>query len=90
MSIDYSIIIPAYNEQDYLLATLTTLKKNMTQLELSGEIIVVNNNSNDRTAEIAEAQGAKVIFEAINQISRARNAGARAAQGHYLVPRVIE
>ncbi len=85
MHIDYSIIIPAYNEEDYLQATLTALQEAMPQLDLNGEIIVVDNNCSDRTAEIAKAQGAQVIFEAINQISRARNAGAKAAQGRYLI-----
>jgi glycosyltransferase involved in cell wall biosynthesis len=85
MPIDYSIIIPAYNEEDYLPKTLSALQEAMPKLELSGEIIVVDNNSNDRTAAIAEEQGATVVFEAINQISRARNAGAKAAQGRYLI-----
>ncbi len=85
MSIDYSIIIPAYNEEDYLPATLTALHEAMQQLDLSGEIIVVDNNSRDRTPEIASAHGAKVTFEEINQISRARNTGARAAKGRYLI-----
>ena len=85
MPIDYSIIIPAYNEEDYLPATLTALQEAMPKLGLRGEIIVVDNNSSDRTAAIAADQGVKVIFEAINQISRARNAGAREAQGRYLI-----
>ncbi|MFT5425687.1 MAG: glycosyltransferase involved in cell wall biosynthesis [Gammaproteobacteria bacterium] len=85
MSIDYSIIIPAYNEEDYLTTTLNALQEAMPLVELSGEIIVVDNNSSDRTAEIAEANGVKVVFEAINQISRARNAGAKEAQGRYLI-----
>jgi len=85
MPIDYSIIIPAYNEEDYLQATLTALQEAMQELDYSGEIIVVDNNSSDRTAVIAAARGANVVFEAINQISRARNTGARSAQGRYLV-----
>jgi glycosyltransferase involved in cell wall biosynthesis len=85
MPIDYSIIIPAYNEEDYLPATLTALQEAMPKLGLSGEIIVVDNNSSDRTAAIAADHGIKVTFEAINQISRARNAGAREAQGRYLI-----
>jgi glycosyltransferase involved in cell wall biosynthesis len=50
-----------------------------------GEIIVVDNNSDDRTAEIAARAGARVVFEPVNQISRARNTGAAAAQGQYLI-----
>ncbi len=85
MSTDYSIIIPAYNEEDYLATTLSALHEAMPQIALSGEIIVVDNNSSDRTAALAEEQGAIVVFEAINQISRARNAGAKAAEGRYLI-----
>lgn len=85
MPIDYSIIVPAYNEEALLADTLGRLQAAMNAQGLSGELIVVNNNSTDRTAEIARHHGANVIFEPINQISRARNAGARIARGRYLV-----
>jgi len=42
-------------------------------------------NSSDRTGEIARERGARLIFEPVNQISRARNAGAAAAEGEWLV-----
>jgi glycosyltransferase involved in cell wall biosynthesis len=51
----------------------------------SSELIVCDNNSTDRTAAIAAAAGATVVFEPINQISRARNAGAARATGDWLV-----
>ena len=86
MSIDYSIIIPAYNEQELLPATLQSVKQAMAAVqELAGEVIVVDNNSTDATATIAAQAGARVVTEAINQISRVRNAGARAANGRYLI-----
>jgi len=49
------------------------------------ELVVCDNNSTDRTAEIARAAGAKVVFEPHNQISRARNRGAQAAAGEWLL-----
>src|ERR1700733_74408 len=49
------------------------------------ELIVCDNNSTDRTAELARAAGATVVFEPINQIARARNKGAEAASGDWLV-----
>jgi glycosyltransferase involved in cell wall biosynthesis len=85
MDIDYSIIIPAYNEEAVLEYTLDQLKMAMSTVLLQGEIIVADNNSTDRTAEIARNAGAMVAFEPINQISRARNAGAKQARGRYLV-----
>ncbi|MFV1998346.1 MAG: glycosyltransferase [Acidiferrobacterales bacterium] len=85
MDVDYSIIVPAYNEEEWLPATLTALKAAMAASRLHGEIIVTDNNSTDTTAEIARKSGAQVVFEPVNQISRARNVGARKARGRYLV-----
>ena len=85
MSITYSVIIPAYNEAAFLPATLVALQAAMAGVAEAGEIIVVDNNSTDNTADIARAQGAVCVFEAENRISRARNAGARVARGKYLV-----
>lgn len=84
--IDYSIIIPAYNEEDYLPDTLASVKDAMkTLVQFSGEIIVTDNNSTDRTASIAEESGARVVFEEHRQISRARNRGGEIANGRYLI-----
>ncbi|MEN8169081.1 MAG: glycosyltransferase [Pseudomonadota bacterium] len=85
MRIDYSIIVPAYNEEKWLPLTLESLHLAMGNIELSGEIIVVDNNSSDATASVAEQAGARVVFEPVNQISRARNAGAKVAMGKYFV-----
>ena len=82
---DYSIIVPAYNEERYLPRTVRFIKEAMPFLPGRGELIVVDNNSTDRTADIAHGAGARVIFEPINQISRARNAGAKAALGKFLI-----
>lgn len=80
----YSIIIPAYNESLYLAKTLTSLNLAIKQLPFDAELIVCDNNSSDTTAEIARQHGARVVFEPHNQISRARNTGARYARGKYL------
>lgn len=83
---DYSIIIPAYNEAEELPATLGALRVAMRAQPERGELIVVDNNSTDATASIAHANGADlVVFEPINQISRARNAGAAASSGVFLI-----
>ncbi len=59
--------------------------KAFTRLNWATELIVCDNNSTDRTAEIARAAGATVVFEPINQIARARNRGAEAATGDWLL-----
>jgi len=81
----YSIVVPAYNEQALLARTLSALAEAMAGVALSGEVVVCDNNSTDGTAAIARAAGVRVVSEPVNQISRARNTGARAARGRYLV-----
>ncbi len=76
---DYAIIIPAFNEEAYLAVTLEATRSAMAGQDLSGELIVVDNNSSDATTEVAKKNGAdRVVFEPHNQIARARNAGAEA------------
>jgi len=48
-------------------------------LKIEGQLFVVDNNSTDATAILAQSAGAQVVFEPVNQIARARNAGANAA-----------
>jgi glycosyltransferase involved in cell wall biosynthesis len=83
-----SMIIPAFNEERLLGATLVRVKEAMaafTDRSWEYELIVCDNNSTDRTAELARAAGAVVVFEPVNQIGRARNRGAAAASGDWLV-----
>lgn len=83
-----SIIIPAFNEERRLGETLRHVKAALPSFHRRGwetELIVCDNNSTDKTAEIARAAGAKVVFEPLNQIARARNCGAGAASGDWLI-----
>ena len=83
-----SIIIPAFNEERLLGASLGKIRTAAAAFGRRGwavELIVCDNNSTDRTAEIARAAGATVVFEPVNQIARARNCGAAAATGDWLV-----
>ena len=83
-----SIVIPAFNEELLLAASLAQVREAMVAFTTAGwesELIVCDNNSTDRTAEIARAAGAKVVFEPVNQIARARNSGAAAATGDWIV-----
>jgi glycosyltransferase involved in cell wall biosynthesis len=79
-----SVVVPAFNEEKLLGESLRAIRAAMAALP-DAELIVCDNNSTDRTAEIARAAGATVVFEPVNQISRARNTGARAASGEWLV-----
>lgn len=78
-----SVIVPAFNEEKLLGTTLASIREATRGLD--AELVVCDNNSTDRTADIAKQAGARVVFEPLNQISRARNAGAAAASGEWLV-----
>jgi glycosyltransferase involved in cell wall biosynthesis len=83
-----SVVVPAFNEEKLLPGTLRSIRAAMSAFDARGwesELIVCDNNSTDRTAEIARAGGGQVVFEAFNQIARARNTGASRASGDWLV-----
>src|SRR5882672_5288336 len=83
-----SVVVPAFNEEALLARSLASIRAAMAAFDAPGwsaELIVCDNNSTDRTAEVARAAGAQVVFEPINQISRARNSGAARAAGDWLV-----
>ena len=83
-----SVVVPAFNEElllDQSLAQIRSAAKVFLQRHWEFELIVCDNNSTDRTAEIARAAGATVVFEPVNQIARARNSGAAAATGDWLI-----
>jgi len=71
-----------------LTRTLPRIKEAISAFSERGwdsELIVCDNNSTDRTPDVAREAGAKVVFEPVNQIARARNTGAQAASGDWLV-----
>lgn len=85
-----SVIVPAYNEADYLPRVLGSLSRSALFLSdvlpsVGAEIIVVDNASADETATVAQSYGARVLSEPQRGIARARNAGGRAARGSVLV-----
>ncbi len=83
-----SIVIPAYNEERLLPESLASIRNATAAFDAAGwahELIVCDNNSTDRTAEIAAAAGTLVVFESVNQIGRARNRGASRATGDWLL-----
>jgi glycosyltransferase involved in cell wall biosynthesis len=79
-----SFVIPAYNEELELSATIAAIHAAASGAAQPCEVIVVDDASTDATAEIASHAGAKVIRIDRRQIAAARNAGARAVQGEYL------
>ena len=80
-----SFVVPAHNEEPLLAATLSAIHAAAAACAIEYEIIVADDASTDRTAQIASAAGARVLTVQHRQISATRNSGARAASGDVLV-----
>lgn len=88
LAIKISIVLPAFNEERLIGTALERVGEASEAFCDRGwtfETIVCDNNSTDATGRIAREAGARVVFEPVNQIARARNTGARIAAGEWLM-----
>lgn len=85
MSPFISFVVPAHNEQLLLSRTLESIHEAANLNEISYEVIVVNDASTDKTAEIAAGHNAVVVNVELRNIGAVRNAGAKQASGEWLV-----
>jgi glycosyltransferase involved in cell wall biosynthesis len=81
--IRFSIIVPAYNEAAYLGRALDSL----LHQDYDGryEIIVVDNNSTDGTAAVADRYGVPVVKESLQGVCAARQRGVDCARGEIII-----
>lgn len=77
-----SIIIPCFNEEGTISSTIRSILDIAADLGMPYEIILVDNGSTDRSAEIAKEMGAIVVFSNANTVSRVRNEGVLHARGN--------
>ena len=75
-----SIVIPTYNEEEYLPILLDSIKKQNFD---DYEIIIADANSTDRTREIAEEYGCVIVNGGMPGVGR--NNGAKVAKGKYIL-----
>lgn len=78
-----SVVIPAFNEEEHILNPILSISRNVTSYPF--EIIVVNNNSTDKTGELAQATGVVCITETTKGVTAARTAGLMQARGKYII-----
>lgn len=81
--IRFSIVIPCYNEANFISKTISSIKAQ--NFKGSTEIIVVDNNSNDKTIEIALKAKVKVVKEKNAGVCFARQTGTKIAQGEIII-----
>ena len=79
-----SFVVPAYNEEAFIADTLNAIHFSARVVGEQYEIVVADDASTDRTAEIARSLGARVERVNYRQIAGTRNAGARASVGEFI------
>src|SRR6202007_280741 len=80
-----SVVIPCLNEADNIERCVLSAREALASLGGEGEVIVVDNRSEDDSARLAEEAGARVVSERRRGYGRAYLAGFAAAQGRYIV-----
>jgi glycosyltransferase involved in cell wall biosynthesis len=76
-----TVVFPAYNEEPNIASAVT----DFLVPSVVDEVLVVNNNSKDRTHECAESAGARVVLETRQGYGAALQRGLREAKGDYII-----
>ena len=90
-SYDYSIVIPAYNEERRIQETLNVIRQYVQSRGLNAEILVCDDGSQDRTSHIVQAQtsnvpGLRLLRSDVNHgKGRAVRRGVENAQGRLIL-----
>jgi glycosyltransferase involved in cell wall biosynthesis len=80
-----SVVIPCLNEEDNIERCVRAALDAMRSSGIPGEVVVADNASEDRSAELAAAAGARVVHEPRRGYGSAYLAGFAAARGRYIV-----
>lgn len=80
-----SVVIPCLNEEENIEACVGQALDAIRSAGLDGEVVVADNNSTDRSAELAEQAGARVVHVPERGYGAAYLGGFRAARGRYIV-----
>jgi glycosyltransferase involved in cell wall biosynthesis len=80
-----SVVIPCLNEAENIESCVRTALEVLLRMDCDGEVIVVDNASEDDSARLAEGAGARVVVEPRRGYGSAYLAGFGAAKGRYIV-----
>jgi glycosyltransferase involved in cell wall biosynthesis len=80
-----SVVIPCLNEAENIELCVRTAREALARAEIDGEVVVVDNASEDGSAALAAAAGARVVHEPRRGYGSAYLAGFAAARGRYIV-----
>jgi glycosyltransferase involved in cell wall biosynthesis len=80
-----SVVIPCLNEAENIETCVLAARAALERMGREGEVLVVDNGSEDDSAQLAAAAGARVVSEPRRGYGSAYLAGFAAARGRYIV-----
>ncbi len=81
-----SVILPAYNEEDCILATIDEVETHLKKANIAYEILVIDDGSTDRTGELARQRNVRLIRHRRNMgVGAARKTGILEAKNEIVV-----
>jgi glycosyltransferase involved in cell wall biosynthesis len=80
-----SVVIPCLNEEQSIGACVRSAREVLDENEINGEVVVADNGSEDDSAALATAAGARVVHEERRGYGSAYLAGFAAARGTYII-----
>src|SRR5918996_731719 len=80
-----SVVMPCLDEEEAIGACIEKIQRTFAEAKLSGEIVVCDNGSTDRSVAIAESMGARVVHQPARGYGNAYLKGFAAARGRYIV-----
>lgn len=83
--LELSVVMPCLNEELTVGTCVAKAVRTMRELGIAGEVVVVDNGSTDRSVEIAEAAGARVVRHTLKGYGNALRRGFEEARGRYIV-----
>lgn len=82
---ELSIVMPCLNEAQTVGRCVAKARQFLRDHRIEGEVIVADNGSQDRSPEIAQSAGARVVHEPVNGYGAALLTGIQAARGRWVI-----
>lgn len=82
---ELTVLMPCLNEAETVAACVQAAWEGLAALGVMGEVVVADNGSTDRSPQLAESCGARLVIAPQRGYGNALQAGIRAAHGRYII-----
>jgi glycosyltransferase involved in cell wall biosynthesis len=82
---EVSVVMPCLNEERTVGVCVEKAVRTLRELGIAGEVVVADNGSTDRSVELAQKAGARVVYAALKGYGNALRKGFAEARGRYII-----